>query len=483
MNGAIIRDPRAAQDERYDLVVVGGGIHGAAATLIAARAGTRVILLEREDFGGATSWNSLRILHGGLRYLQSLDLRRFRRSVRARSWFIEEFPELVEPLACLMPLYEKGLRRRATLGPALRLNELLRRWWGTPTERERLPAGDLLSASEVIERFGAVRRGGLAGGALWYDGLLPQPQRVLVEMLRRAVALGATALNRMAVTRWTIDGGRVTAVQAKDSLTWQEFEFDTSAVLNCAGPWAPALVAGDDPGLANSFHPSLAFNLLLNHPLDSRVSVAVEPPDGGRTYFVHPLEDCALAGTYHVPTTDAAAEPTDEQVDAFLADLRGAIPDFHVTDAHVLRVLWGIVPAQAANETKAASRPLLRSASDGNGPMGLHSLVGVKYTTAPLAATSALDRIFPGSLDGDSAPPGNQPEVRDIPDWTGFGLWADRDPEAAGAFLDALVEEESVIEPDDLLLRRTDWGLDPRDRKHADARIRQLRPRLFARPR
>ncbi len=493
MDGAIRRDPRVAQNETFDLVVVGGGIHGAAATLAAARAGRRVLLLEREDFGGATSWNSLRILHGGLRYLQSLDLRRVRRSLQARAWFIGEFPELVEPLACLMPLYDVGLRRRAILRPALSLNELLRRTWGSRAELEMLPAGGILSRDEVIERFGGVRRSGLEGGALWFDGLFVQPQRVLVEMLRRAAASGATALNHMEVTDWEIDGGRVTSVRARDSREWSEFEFRTNAVLNCAGPWAPALAAREDPGLAKAFHPSLAFNLLLDHPLESAVSVAVEPAGGGRTYFLHPLEECTLAGTYHVATSEGDAKPTSEHIDSFLADLRAAVPDFHVTSDHVLRVLSGTVPAREPSSTKAAMRPLSRAAEDFDGPEGLHSLVGIKYTTAPLAAAAAVDRIFSddgpaeSSAGGEAARHGLRSEhdsplpVREVPDWTGFGLWADRDPEAAGALLDAIVEEESVIEPDDLLLRRTDWGFDPRDRQRADARIRQLRPYLFER--
>ncbi|MFW6040085.1 MAG: FAD-dependent oxidoreductase [Gemmatimonadota bacterium] len=483
MDGTIRRDPRAAQDESYDLVVVGGGIHGAAAALAAAGAGRRILLLEREDFGAATSWNSLRILHGGLRYLQSLDLRRFRRSVRARAWYVEEFPELVEPLACLMPLYGRGLRRRATLGPALRLNELLRDMWATPAELEMFPPGELLSTGQVVERFGAVRRTGLTGGALWYDGLLPRPQRVLIEMLRRTAALGGEALNHMEVTSWTVSGGRVAAVRARDSREWSEYEFRTDAVLNCAGPWAPALAARHDPALLKEFHPSTAFNLLLDHPLDSAVSVAVEPAGGGRTYFLHPLEDCTLAGTYHLASADGDGTPTPEAVEAFLADLRAAVPDFHVTPDHVLRVMWGVVPARERGSTKASSRPLLRAAADADGPDGLHSLVGIKYTTAPLAAAEAVARVFPTSAGSSTLPGGTAGgvPVRDVPDWTGFGLLADRDPEAAGALLDVIVQEESVLEPDDLLLRRTDWGLDPRDRKRAYARVRQLRPGLFER--
>ena len=109
----------------YDLIVVGGGIYGAFLTLDAAHRGLRTLLLEKEDFGGQTSFNTLRIVHGGLRYLQSLDLHRFRESVRERTWFLRHLPDLVEPLACLMPLYGNGLKRPIVLRAALTLNDLL----------------------------------------------------------------------------------------------------------------------------------------------------------------------------------------------------------------------------------------------------------------------------------------------------------------------------------------------------------------------
>ena len=96
---------------RYDLIVVGGGIYGMCLALEASRRDLRPLLLERDDFGGATSLNSLRILHGGLRYLQTLVIPRFFESVEQRAWFMANFRPLCRVLPCLMPLYGKGLRR------------------------------------------------------------------------------------------------------------------------------------------------------------------------------------------------------------------------------------------------------------------------------------------------------------------------------------------------------------------------------------
>ena len=97
--GAVLtaRDPQALAGERYDLVIIGGGIYGIMVALEAARRRLRPILIERDDFAAATSANSLGIIHGGLRYLQGLDLSRFRASVAERRWFLRHFPDSARP--------------------------------------------------------------------------------------------------------------------------------------------------------------------------------------------------------------------------------------------------------------------------------------------------------------------------------------------------------------------------------------------------
>ena len=119
---AINRNPDSI-NEPFDVIVVGGGIYGACTLLEASRRGLRALLIERDDFGGATTWNSLRIVHGGLRYLQHADLGRFRRSVAEQTWWLHNFPDLVEPLSCLMPLYNFGLKRTDVMRAALARNQ------------------------------------------------------------------------------------------------------------------------------------------------------------------------------------------------------------------------------------------------------------------------------------------------------------------------------------------------------------------------
>jgi glycerol-3-phosphate dehydrogenase len=174
--GTIERAIDQASGADHDLIVVGGGIYGIALTLEAARRGLSALLVERADYGGATSWANLRILHGGLRYLQSLDLVRFYQSVGERRWFLRHFPDLVRPLPCLMPLYGRGLKRPAVFRTALVLNDILswRRNAGV-TAAMHLPNGRLTSVAETAALFPAVERQGLQGGTLWHDAVMLSP--------------------------------------------------------------------------------------------------------------------------------------------------------------------------------------------------------------------------------------------------------------------------------------------------------------------
>ena len=235
--GTIERAPDQAAGADHDLIVVGGGIYGIALALEAARRGLRALLVERADYGGATSWSNLRILHGGLRYLQSLDLVRFYESVGERRWFLRHFPDLVRPLPCLMPLYGRGLKRPGVFRVALALNDILswRRNAGVARTLQ-LPDGRLTGAAETAALFPAVERQGLLGGALWHDAVMLSPERVAIEMLRWACACGASALNYVEATGLLVEGGAVRGILAHDRVGGRELRLRGRRGGQCRRP-------------------------------------------------------------------------------------------------------------------------------------------------------------------------------------------------------------------------------------------------------
>ncbi|HYH23120.1 MAG TPA: FAD-dependent oxidoreductase [Azospirillum sp.] len=372
------------------LIVVGGGIHGAMIALAAAERGLRPLLLERDRFGAATSGNSLGIVHGGLRHLQTLDLRRHRRSARACAWMLSALPGLVEPLACLMPLYGDGLRRTAVFRLALGLHDALR-------PRSRLPAGRVLDRASVIDRFPAVRRTGLRGGALWFDGAFDDPAALVPDVVRRARAAGAVCLEGVEARGLLTGGGAVRGVRVLDRDGGAERTLSAPAVVNAAGPWCRAVAAAFDRDHAGLFHPVLAFNLLLDREPPASTALALFPPGGaGPALFLRACGGRLLAGTRYErwqrgPETP---RPGEAAVAALLDALNAAVPALALTARDVVRVHAGLLPARAPGSAEPAGRDVLLDHGRRGGPRGLVSVSGVKLTTARVVAEQVLDRLF-----------------------------------------------------------------------------------------
>lgn len=457
----IERRPEEAATTTWDLVVIGGGIHGACLTLEAARRGLATLLLERDDFGGATSWNSLRILHGGLRYLQTLDLGRYRESVAERRWFLRHFPDQASVLPCLMPLYGRGLRRPSVFALAMALDDLLARDRNAGVDpRLRLERGRILSPEATRELCPALPEPALRGAALWNDAFMPHAPRVLIEILRWAASCGAGALNYFEATGLATESGRVTGVTATDRENGRGYEFRASRVANCAGPWCREVSGRLDRELPELFHPTLAFNLLLDRELPTDVALAVSSPAGDRSYFLVPWKNRLMAGTHHSAwsSDSEAPEPGSPVVREFLAELAAAAPGLDLASARILRVLSGRLPARAEGDAAAAVRPVIRRHADHGGPAGLVSASGVKYTTARALAEATLLTL----CDGDVPPLGGtaRPEPAAWPIRTELER-ADAGDAALADRLRRLASAESVVHLEDLLLRRTDLGLDP----------------------
>lgn len=468
--------PERAPDGPWDLVVVGGGAYGAFTALEASRRGLRPLLLERADFGGGTSRNSLRIVHGGLRYLQSLDLARFRRSVRERRWMLRTFPELVRPLRCVMPLEGRGTRRPSVLRAALSVNDLLSadRNRGVRPDRQ-IPPGRVLEPEETADAVPGLRPGKVTGGAEWHDAEMIDAARLLVEVLRWATARGAVCLNYVEAQELLVEDGAVAGLAARDRLGGRRLEFRAPAVVNCAGPAAGRLARRLDRPEPTLFQPSLAFNLLLERPFPATATVAAAREPGGRTCFVRPWKGLTLAGTYHAPrpagTEEAAAGP--DEVRTFLEDLRAVFPGFEPGPGDVREVLAGLLPAREAGTAELETSSRILDHARHGGPAGLVSVRGVKYTTARRVAEEAVRRAR-AAVGRDLPAPrdGERPELR--PRLTARealqGIRGD-DAEVRQQ-VEAMVREEAVTRPADLLERRTEWTLAADDPEEIRAAVR-----------
>ena len=393
---------------QHDLLVIGGGILGACLAWDAVLRGLKVALVEREEFGGATSANSLRIVHGGLRYLARGDLPRMRESVRERSTLLRIAPGLVHPLPVAIPTGSPGYPRRLTMGLALGLNDLLsarRNRHLHPTHH--LPRARLLSRRELTDLCPGLGTLAYHGGALWYDARLSLPEQLTRAFVRSATEHGALAADYAYAGRFTSRGGRVLSVALKDchSGAWQDVA--AAEVVVAAGPWTDEVLAqakGIDSKPGGESRHALALNLVIGRRL-ARAAIGVrserpaarDPIGGGNRFlFLAPQDDTTLLGTWYGTADDSDREAELEQGSRMLLeDVNSACPGLGLTPADIVGRQWGRLPLEPGRDGRPrglADRPLLRG-PDQVGLTNLHGIETVKYTTARAVAERVIDRI------------------------------------------------------------------------------------------
>lgn len=459
-------------------------MYGVALAMEASKRGLKNVVIEKKDFGWATTYNHLRTLHGGLRYLQNLDLPRFFESVRERHWFLRNFPGLVRPLPCLMPLYGQGVYRPSVFRAALALNDLLswRRNQGVAAG-QRLPAGTVLNPASVVEVFPDVDQAGLLGGAVWYDAAMPSSQLLIMAMLLQACTAGTTALNYVAAEKVLVEDGQVWGLSCRDEENGEQLTFRGTRLINAAGPSCRELAATfaeDDPNL---FKYSLAWNVLFDRPALSAYSLALRPKRPScPMYFVHGFNGQIMGGTVHSAWPgNTKPEPTEEAIAAYLADLNLAVPGLNLKREEVLHVYAGLLPAREEGSSRLAVREVIKDHGALGGPKGVYSVSGVKFTTARLVAEKTVKHIFPEQIargherqeilaqQSSASLPGYlaadwQPKPGDNP---GDASWQG---------LQDIIRNQAVLHLDDLVLRRTALGDHPRRALSLAPQLVQLFP-------
>jgi glycerol-3-phosphate dehydrogenase len=376
------RDLGALVEREHDVLVVGGGIHGAAAAWDAAQRGLRVALVEAADFGSGTSWNSLKTIHGGLRHLQRADLPGLRESVRERRALLRIAPALVRPLAFLVPAYGHGLKGREALSMAVRLNDLLSRDrnQGVRDDR-RIPAARVLSRAEVQDAIPGLPEDGLAGGVEWTDAQVESSERLLMGFLHAAASSGAVLANRVGVEALQLSGSRVVGARLRDAETGEAAVVRARLVLNATGPGVDGLL--EKSGIAPRRVPLLcAWNLVLRRPIAKERAVGARCD--GRFLFLVPWRDRAIVGTGYAPASGAEAA-----IRGFHGEAARAFPWAGMQESDVALVHRGLVPGRGGDALWTRSRIVDHEAADGMA--GLVSMIGVKYTTARGTAEQAVD--------------------------------------------------------------------------------------------
>jgi glycerol-3-phosphate dehydrogenase len=388
----VIRDLARLAEREFDVLVVGGGIYGLTIAYDAAQRGLSVALIDRGDFGAATSFNHLKTIHGGLRYLQSADFQRMRESIHERRAFARIAPRWIAPQAFAIPTGASLTRNPIAMRAALALDALVGRDRNEGVDPGRhLPAGRIVAGTACRDLFDAAIRG-VASAAVWYDYQTVDGDRLTLSFAKGAAAHGAALANYVEAIGALKTGQRATGVQARDTLSGQAFDIRSRMVVNAAGPWAATLF---DQSAAPRWPLLKAMNLVTSRP--ARKAALVGATHAGRALVMLPWQGRTLVGTSE---SSDLRQPDDQEarrgeVDAFLADVNETFPALGLKPEEVTLVHRGIVPAAEANGriSLLAHSRIIDHAEDGRTPE-LISIAGVKYTTARAVAERAVDLIL-----------------------------------------------------------------------------------------
>jgi glycerol-3-phosphate dehydrogenase len=388
-----------------DVVVIGGGITGTGIALDAASRGLRVVLVEKHDLAFGTSRWSSKLVHGGLRYLATGNVGIARRSAVERGILMtRNAPHLVRAMPQLVPLLPSmGRMERALVRAGFLAGDALRKTAGTPGSI--LPGSQRVSAQRAIEMAPAVRRDGLDGGLLAYDGQLIDDARLVVAVARTAAQHGARILTYTAASDVT-----GTSLRLTDRRTGESFDMSAVAVINATGVWAGEI----DPSL--TLRPSRGTHLVFDAKAFGNPTAALTIPIPGelnRFVFAMPEQ----LGRVYLGLTDEEApgpipdvpQPTSGEV-TFLLDVVNTALDITLDSTDVIGSYAGLRPLIDTGTGRTAD--VSRDHAVIESPSGVISVIGGKLTEYRHMAEDVLDRaIAARGLDAGTCRTRNLPLV------------------------------------------------------------------------
>jgi glycerol-3-phosphate dehydrogenase len=421
------RNPSDLANTQFDLIVIGGGSFGAAAARAAALRGLRTALIDRADFGAGASAECFKMVHGGIRYLQHADIIRARASCNERSAFLRTAPHLVKPLPIAIPTYGHGRRGKLFLSAGMRAFDILTcdRNRGIFDEERRIKSAAFLSRSEAKRLFPLIDDRDLTGAAVFEDGQMHNPARLVLAFVKSAVAAGAVACNYVEATDFVFTGDKVSGVKVTDHLSGASFVVKADLVLNAAGPWAEYLLrdrARFPQWQRGPFSRDAYF--IVNRPPTSPYALAVSGLSrdqdavlgrATRHLFLVPWRDKTLVGVWHklFPQHPDTAQIEMDELQEWLDELNAVNPDLKLTADEVSFSNCGLVPfgehadaqsMQFGKETRFIDHRKT------HGIQGLVSLIGIRYTMARADGELALEMLLsqwnrqPKSVDTTNIP-------------------------------------------------------------------------------
>jgi glycerol-3-phosphate dehydrogenase len=380
------RNLRALADQSFDVLVIGGGIFGAGIARDAVLRGLRVALIDRSDFGGATSSCSSKLIHGGFRYLEQYAFGLVAEACRERRIQQTVAPHLVRPRSFLLPVYDGDPRSLGLVRLGMTLYDLIALYRNTAPHR-------LLSAERTLKAEPALARTGLRGAVQFYDCQMDDA-RLCLENIIDAAERGAVCANYCELTGFVIRDDRLVAGRVLDRLGAGNFEVTARVFVNAAGPWVDRVANFTQfNGQRVALSPTKGVHLVLPR-LTQEHGIFFQAKRDGRMMFVIPWGDYSLVGTTDTDFAgdpgEARAEPPD--IEYLLSEVRALMPEISLGESDVITTFTGVralLRSDVANPS-ARSREH-RIARHGR---NLLSVAGGKYTTYRAIAEQTVNEVY-----------------------------------------------------------------------------------------
>ena len=370
--------------EKFDVLVIGGGVTGVGAALDAASRGLKVALIESQDIAAGTSSRSSKLIHGGLRYLEQYDFKLVREALHERELMVSSLsPHLVKPVGFLFPLTEK-FKERTYVGAGLALYDALRGF------QRALPWHKHIGQKQINEIAPSLRPDLITGAIKYFDAQVDDARHTMT-IARTAARHGAVIATRVSAESLLREGKRVIGVKAKDLVTGKTINISATATIMCAGIWSDELHAKFDlkPGYGVTMSKGVHI-VLPGSAIKSNAGIILKTPVS--VLFLIPWGDKWIVGTTDTPYTGDRAEPFASREDVqYILDQANRVLTPKLEASEIIGVYAGLRPL-VSNIKNSATTKLSREHTVDRPAAGFVSIAGGKYTTYRIMAKDAVDR-------------------------------------------------------------------------------------------
>jgi glycerol-3-phosphate dehydrogenase len=456
--------------ENFELLIIGGGIQGASIAWLASLSGIKTALVEKGDYAEGNSSNNQKIIHGGIRYLQSLNINRINESIYSRNLLLTIAPENVKIQECIIPIYKKKLMNKYFLKGGIGFYNYLQKKNRIKVE---IPKATVINSTEVKKYIPHIKEEEIAGGIKWYDGVCRSTERLVLSLIKSAVKNGACSANYIEAESIIFKNKKIKGISATDTLTGKKYCINSKKIINCTGlPLDKTKLTDKQIYKGNNIKLIAGINIIVDKilPHNSAVGIRSISKNNSGYYFILPWNNKSIIGTewFLTDCSEPSAEFKQMMIDSLLNNFNES-SDIKIKKENIRFIHVGFVPGKNdGNKIKLITDSIFYEHNNKSNLEGLYTVVGVKYTTALVTAEKTIKHLFNKKISVNSLISNYQNDDEDIMPAKILDLpylfsqnkniLSLSNREQWKQLIRFFIKNESVFKLSDLIMRRTSLG-------------------------